>query len=168
MANIILPKSTFTVLPEGIHVFRIYRVDYKEKFGKLDIYMVNADGLTHVEKFSFIKNDGSNNDGAYMAFAYFAKNALNDFTIESVDPHKLINHYIKAEIEHNVVPKRDNPNETVTFTHLKRDKWVADGFDKEPCEKALRIGNENAVKSEPKAEPKTEEPHNFNLNDLLN
>ena len=165
MANIPLPKTTYSVLPEGEHIFRIYRVEYKEKFGKLNIYMVTADGYTHIERFSFLKNDGSSNDIAYMTFAYFAKTAMNNFEIESVDPFALLNHYIKAEIAHNILPKRDNPNETVTFTKIV-NKWVADGFDKEPCEKALRLGMENSVP--PKTEPKQETPQNFNLDDMLN
>ena len=170
MANIPLPSNTFKVIPEGEHIFRIYRVDYNETFGKLNIYMVTADGFTHVERFSFIKKDKTTNSGAYTAFAYFAKTALSDSRITSVDPHTLLNRYIKGKIEHTVLPKRDNPDEDVTFTKIT-EKWSADGYDKEPCEKALKLGTMPSAKQEEvkPVEVQEETPtEGLNLDDLLN
>ena len=168
MAKITLPQTTFKVIPEGEHIFCIYRVDYNEKFGKLNIYMVTADGHTHIERFSFLKHDGNTNDGAYTAFAYFAKTVMNDFSLSDVDPYLLKGKYLKGVIEHNVVPKRDNPEETMTFTKIA-DKSPATGFDKTPCEKAVRLCTETEVKAKPVKETKKEEPPKaFNLDDILN
>ena len=127
MANIPLIPTTFTVVPEGDHVFKITKVDYKEKFGKLNITMVTDGKGTHIERFSLMKADGSANNGAYSAFSYFAKTALNNFSLDSVDPNALIGCYIGATVNHTVLPKRDNPNETVVFTNLG-DKWVATDY----------------------------------------
>lgn len=138
MANITLTNS-FTVCPEGKHIFRIYKVDYNQDFGKLAIYMVNAQGITHVERFSLMNQHGEMNDKACNAFSFFAKTAMNNFSLESIDHQDLVDHYIGCEIVHTVVPSTKEPNKTVTFTNTA-EKWVADGFDTEPVEKALTLG----------------------------
>ena len=140
--------SSFTVCPEGTHIFRIYNVDYDADFGKLVVYMVNAQGITHSERFNLMNKDGSPNEGACGAFSYFAKTALNNFGLEEIDHTDIINHYIKAEITHTVVPSTKDPNKTVTFANIG-DKWVADGFDTTPCKKALELGSGNEVKKAP-------------------
>ena len=138
MANITLTNS-FTVCPEGRHIFRIYKVDYNQDFGKLAIHMVNAQGVTHIERFSLMNNNGEMNDKACNAFSFFAKTAMNNFSLESIDHQDLVDHYIGCEIVHTVVPSTKEPNKTVTFANTS-EKWVADGFDTEPVEKALTLG----------------------------
>lgn len=136
---IIPMTSGFTVCPEGKHIFRIYNVTYDADFGKLAIYMVNAQGITHIERFSLMGQDGNMNDKACNAFSFFAKTALNDFTIEEIDHTDLVNHYIGCEIVHTEVPSRNDPTKTVKFTNTT-EKWVANGFDTTPVEKALTLG----------------------------
>lgn len=130
----------FTVVPEGEHVFRIYDVTYDETFGRLIVKMVTAEGLTHQERFSLKNADDSYNEGALKAFSFFAKNALNNFAIENVDPITLVNRYIKAEVKHTITPNKNDPTKDMTWVNLGM-KYPADGFDKEPCEKALKLGN---------------------------
>ena len=161
MATISMTNS-FTVCPEGEHIFRIYNVDYDADFGKLVVYMVNAQGITHSERFNLMNKDGSPNEGACGAFSYFAKTALNNFGLEEIDHTDIINHYIKAEITHTVVPSTKDPNKTVTFANIG-DKWVADGFDTTPCKKALELGGSKEVKKAP-AQPKSAD---VDLNSLL-
>ena len=154
MATIQL-TSGFTVCPEGAHIFRIYKVDYNQDFGKLTIYLVNAQGITHQERFSLLNVSGNPNEKAYNAFSYFAKIALNDPTRVAIDPNELVNHYIKATVVHTIVPSNKEAGKTITFANLS-DKWAADGFDTTPVEKALTLGTEDA---QPKAEqPKAETP----------
>ena len=133
--------SGFTVCPEGVHIFRIYKVDYDQDFGKLTVHLVNAQGITHTERFSLIGNNGSVNEKACNAFSYFAKTALNDFSLDEIDHNDLVNHYIKAQVIHTVTPSTKDPTKTMTFANLG-DKSVADGFDKKPVEKALTLGVE--------------------------
>ena len=138
----------FTVCPEGTHIFRIYKVDYNQEFGKLNIHLVNAQGITHVERFSLINASGVPNDRAYNAFSYLAKTALNDPYRTAIDPNDLVNHYIKAEVVHTIVPSNKEEGKTITFANLS-NKWAADGFDTTPVEKALTLGTE---KEQPKVE----------------
>ena len=142
--------SGFTVCPEGVHIFRIYKVEYNQDFGKLNIYLVNAQGITHVERFSLINVSGTPNEKAYNAFSYFAKTALNDYTRAAIDPNDLVGHYIKAEVVHTIVTSNKEAGKTMTFANLS-NKWVADAFDTTPVAKALTLGTEQE-------QPKVEQP----------
>ena len=154
MATIQL-TSGFTVCPEGTHIFRIYKVDYNQDFGKLTIYLVNAQGITHQERFSLINASGAPNEKAYNAFSYCPTTALKDPTRTAIDPNELVGHYIKAQVVHTIVPSNKGDGKTVTFANLS-DKWAADGFDTTPVEKALTLGTET---DQPKVEqPKVETP----------
>lgn len=134
--------SGFTLIPEGVYVFRIYDVVEDEDFGKIEIKLVNAQGATHTERFSIMKQDGEYNEGALNALGYFIKTALNRYDLgdlDEVDTKDIINHYIKAEVIHTKSPSRKDPDKTVTFANLG-DKSPADGFDTKPVEKALTLG----------------------------
>lgn len=166
---IIPMTSGFTLCPEGEHIFRIYKVDYDEEFGKLVVHLVNAQGVTHSERFTLMGGNGQINEGACNAFSFFAKTALNDYSLEAVDPQMLVDHYIKAEVTHTELPSNKNPNKTITFANLG-DKWTAEGFDTTPVPKALTLGKETAVPTVvPTAQP-TPAPATtgLDLNALLN
>lgn len=145
--------SGFVLIPEGEYVFRIYDASYDEEFGKIEVKLVTAQGLTHTERFSLKDANDEWNEKALNAFSYFAKTALNDFTREDVDPEELIDHYIRAEVVHSEpMPNRNDPTKTVTFANLG-DKSPAEGFDETPTDKALNLGKGNSV-SKPQTTPK--------------
>lgn len=157
----------FTVCPEGEHIFRIYKVEYNQEFGKLNIHLVNAQGITHVERFSLINASGVPNDRAYNAFSYLAKTALNDPYRTAIDPNDLVNRYIKAKVVHTIVPSNKEAGKTVTFANLS-DKWSADGFDTTPVEKALTLGTEQPKVEEQKVvTPAPTQPTGLDLDSLL-
>lgn len=137
-------RDGFSNIPEGEYVFRIYEVNHNENFGKIEVKLINAKGQTMTEKFTLMDSHGAYNDRALSAFSYFAKTAMNDFDMEDVEPKDLVNHYIRAEVVHNKKPSNKDPNKTVTFTNLG-DKYPADGFDTEPVERALTLGNEDGI-----------------------
>lgn len=118
----------FSLIPEGTHVFQITDVDYKEQYGKLEITMKTAKGQSHIERFSLIKDSGAINEGAYNAFSFFAKTALNDFSVSEIEPDKLVGHYMKCEVTHDTVPSKKDPSKVFTFARLG-DKSPADGFE---------------------------------------
>lgn len=159
--------SGFTVCPEGVHIFRIYKVEYNQDFGKITVHLVNAKGITHVERFSLIGNNGAVNEKACNAFSYFAKTALNDYTLDAIDHTDLVGHYIKAEVVHTVTTSTKDSSKTMTFANLS-NKWVADGFDTTPVPKALTLGTEV---EQPKVETSTTETPtqvtSLNLDTLL-
>lgn len=111
MAKIGLSEG-FTLIPEGTHVFKITAVNYKEAFGKLEITMQTQSGAKHIERFSLLKTDGSPNEGALNAFSYFAKTALNDFSLTEIDHEDLVGCFIECDVEHDVQPNKNKPDKT--------------------------------------------------------
>ena len=150
-----------------MQVFRIYKVDYNEDFGKLVIHLVNAQGITIQERFSLMGADGNMNDKACAAFSFFAKTALNDFSLEAVDPATLVNHYIKADVTHTETPSNKDPKKTLTFANLG-DKWVAECFDTTPVAKALTLGNETTQVTTPTPTEQPAQTKGLDINALLN
>lgn len=166
MATIHLSNNNYAPIPEGIHIFRIYDVEYDETFGRVQIYLVNAKGRVHIEKFTIMRADGSMIDSACNALSFFAKTALNDSTSTDIDHTELINKYIKANVVHNVQPNRNDPSKTITFVNLT-EKWSADGFDTKPCEKALTLSPATRKAKKEKAPEQPVEPTEVDLSALL-
>ena len=133
--------SGFTLIPEGTYVFRIYDASYDEEFGKIEIKLVNAAGMTQTERFTIKDKNDEPNEKALNAFSYFAKTAMGDYTLEDIDPMELIDHFIEAEVVHTKLPSNKDPNKTVTFANLG-DKAPAEYFDTEPVSRALTLGKD--------------------------
>ena len=131
MAKIGLSEG-FTLIPEGSHVFKITAVNYKEAFGKMEVTMQTQTGQKHIERFSLLKANGESNEGALNAFSYFAKTVLNDFSLTEIDHTDLVGHFIKCEVTHEDVPKKDDPGKTTTFARLG-DKEPCDGWEDAPA-----------------------------------
>lgn len=146
MARITLTNG-FSIIPEGEYIFCVYGVEYDPEFGKLQIKLVTADGQTHIERYSLMKQDGTPNETAYSIFSYLAKTIMNDFSLEDVDPDDLVGKYLKAEIKHTELPSKKDPTKTSTFANLG-DKSPADGFDKEPNARCMKVLNIDHVESE--------------------
>ncbi len=120
--------GTFSIMPEGVQVLKITGIKYDERFGKLDIAMQNEKGQRHTERFSFIKVTGETNDKALSAFSYFAKIAMNDFSLDEIDPNDLIGHFMECTIEHTVVESNKEPGKMMTFTKIV-NKAPSEGWE---------------------------------------
>ena len=168
MAKIHLSQNTFAPISEGIHIFRIWDVDYDETFGRVQIHLVNAQGKLHTERFALMRADGSMIDGACNALSFFAKTALQiqNTTVSDIDHTELIGHYIKAQVVHKTQKNINDPSKDVTFVNLT-DKWSADGFDTEPCEKAMTLSPASRKAKKEKAQETPVETENMDLSALL-
>lgn len=149
--------SGFALIPEGTYVFRIYDASYDEEFGKIEIKLVNAAGMTHTERFSIKDKNDELNEKALNAFSYFAKTAMDDYSLEDVDPMELIDHFICAEVVHTKLPSNKDPNKTVTFANLG-DKSPAEYFDTEPVARALSISGGDSKTTPPAPKQATTAP----------
>lgn len=127
MAKIGLTEG-FTLIPKGTHVFKITEVKYKEDFGKMEVTMQIATGQKHTERFSLLNKDGEPNQGGLNAFSYFAKTALNDFSLQEIDHEDLVGCYIRCEVDYEEVESNKTPGKYLKFVRLG-DKEPADGFD---------------------------------------
>ena len=141
--------SGFTLIPEGTYVFRVYAATYDEEFGKIEVKLVNAAGMTHTERFSIKDKNDEMNEKALNAFSYFAKTVMGDYTLEDIDPAEMVDHFVCAEVVHTKLPSNKDPNKIVTFANLG-DKSPAEYFDTEPVARALTLGKEG-TSSTPKA-----------------
>ena len=133
MAKIGLSEG-FSLIPKGTHVFQIVKVNYKEDFGKMEITMQLATGQKHVERFSLLNKDGEPNEGGLNAFSYFAKTALNDFSLTEIDHEDLVGCFIRCEVDHEEVESNRTPGKMLTFARLG-EKTSADGYDEPVTEK---------------------------------
>lgn len=129
MAKIGLSEG-FSLIPEGTHIFKITAVKYKEEFGKMEITMQTQGGAKHIERYSLLKSDGSPNEGALNAFSYFAKTALNDFSLTEIDHEDLVGCFIECDIEHDTQENKNKPGKTITFARLA-DKRPSDGWEED-------------------------------------
>lgn len=121
-------SAGFTPIPKGTHVFKIVEVNYKEDFGKMEIIMQLASGQKHTERFSLLNANGEPNQGGLNAFSYFAKTALNDYTLTEIDHEELVGHFIRCDVDYEEVESNKTPGKMLKFVRLG-DKEPADGFD---------------------------------------
>lgn len=157
MAKIGLTNG-FQLIPEGSHVFQIVKVNYDEEFGKMEVTMQTVDGLQHIERFSLLKKDGEVNEGAMNAFSFFAKTALNDFSVQEIDEQDLKGHFMRCVVEHEEVESTRTPGKMLKFARLA-DKEPADGFDD------IDIPFDDP---KPAPKPAAKKQSSFDLNALLN
>lgn len=130
MAKIRLSEGGFTLIPEGTTTFKIVGVEYKEDFGKMTVDMQTKSGAKHSERFTLTRDNGEINEGALKAFSYFAKTALNNYSLEEIDHEDLVGCYITATVKHEEYTrtKGEKAGEKATSVKLN-DYAVAVGFD---------------------------------------
>lgn len=131
MAKIKLSEGGFSIVPEGITVFKVMEVDDSkyEDFGKLSVKLQTASGQTHNENFSLTKANGELNEGALKAWSYFAKVCLNNFNADEIDTQDIVGCYIQATVKHETYTrtKGNYVGEEGTAVRLN-DYTVAAGF----------------------------------------
>jgi hypothetical protein len=120
------------IIPEGWHVFYITDVKTNEDFGKAEVYMKTKDDLRHAERFHFMKNDGSKNDGAIAAFSFFARTAFNDPELQDVEVEDLKGHYIRCLVKHERVSNKFADGVDQIYIRLVSKK-VATKFEDDPA-----------------------------------
>lgn len=133
-----LSNSTFTIIPEGEHIFKVEDVEYDKDFGTMEIYLITENGMKHKERFNLIGNNGEVNQGALNAFSYTARVLMNDFSLKEIDHQELVGRYMKAQVKHNIVPSSKDPSKNLTFVNLG-DKYPAEGFEENSNEEDVSL-----------------------------
>lgn len=160
MAKIGLSES-FSLIPKGTHVFKIVGVNYKEDFGKMEVTMQLTSGQKHIERFYLLNKDNEPNQGGLNAFSYFAKVALNDFSLTEIDEQDLVGCYLRCEVDHEEVESNRTPGKMLKFARLG-NKEPADGFDEEP------VSQKQSKPSPAPAPTETVKKGSFDLDNILN
>lgn len=131
MAKMKLSESTFTLIQEGVTVFKVMEVDDSkyDDFGKLAVKLQTAKGETHTETFTLIKANGEINEGALKAWSYFARTCLNNFQADEIDTQDVVGCYIQATVKHEKYTrtKGDKAGQEGTAVRLN-DYTTATGF----------------------------------------
>ena len=120
-------SDAFTLIPQGTHVLKITGVEQKDEYGKLEVYMQTREGLKHTERFQYLKDNGEINDGAIQALTFFARTAMNDFSLQEIEPTEMIGHFMECDVTHDVVPSNKTPGKTATFARLS-EKRPSEGW----------------------------------------
>lgn len=119
-------KGGWKPIPEGEHLFTVEEVEYDKDFGIMEMELITDDGQKHTEKFHLQDNEGDINQGALNVFSYTARVLMNDFGLKQVDHRALVGRKMIAEVKHNKVKSRKDPNKTLTFVNLGKKKIVED------------------------------------------
>lgn len=120
----------FQRLEEGTHDLKIIDVKYDKDFATLTLSVIAKNGIKHIENFYFENKSGEPNEVAISVFSNLARNAMNDFTLDAIEPESLVGKYFTADAVHTVTENVKNPGKTITFVNLKNFK-PCDGFEGE-------------------------------------
>ena len=137
MAKMKLSESTFIVIPEGVHTFKVMEVNDEkyEDFGKLEVKLQTAKGETHVERFTLTKANGELNEGALKAWSYFARTCLNNFNADEIDTQDIVGCYITATVKHETYTRTKGEKAGTEGTNVKlNDYTVATKFSAQSVE----------------------------------
>lgn len=132
MAKMKLSESTFTLIPEGTHTFKVMEVNDEkyEDFGKLEVKLQTAKGETHVERFSLLNKSGELNEGALKAWSYFARTCLGNFQADEIDTQDIVGCYITATVKHETYTRTQGEKAGTEATTVRlNDYTVATKFD---------------------------------------
>ena len=150
MAKMKLSESTFKIIPEGVHTFKITEVDDSkyEDFGKIAVKLQTAKGETHVENFTLIKANGDLNEGALKAWSYFARTCLNNFRADEIDTQDIVGCYITATVKHEKYTRTQGDQKGTEGTAVRLNDYTpASGFGSgaaKPETKAIDLDDELA------------------------
>lgn len=131
MAKMKLSETTFTLIPEGTHTFKVMEVDDTkyEDFGKIAVKLQTAKGETHTEAFTLIKANGDLNEGALKAWSYFARTCLNNFRVDEIDTQDIVGCFITATVKHETYTRTKGEKAGAEATSVRlNDYTTASGF----------------------------------------
>ena len=131
MAKMKLSESTFSLIPEGTHTFKVVEVNDEkyEDFGKLEVKLQTAKGQSHNERFTLLKANGEINEGALKAWSYFARTCLNNFSADEIDTQDIVGCYLTATVKHEKYTATKGEKAGQEFTNVRlNDYTTASGF----------------------------------------
>lgn len=131
MAKMKLSEGGFSIVPEGVTVFKVMEVDDSkyEDFGKLVVKLQTASGQTHNEQFTLTKANGELNEGALKAWSYFTRTCLNNFNADEIDTQDIVGCYIQATVKHETYTRTKGEKAGTEATAVRlNDYTVATGF----------------------------------------
>lgn len=148
MAKMKLSETTFTIIPEGTHTFKVMEVDDSkyEDFGKISVKLQTAKGETHTENFTLIKANGDLNEGALKAWSYFARTCLNNFRADEIDTQDIVGCFITATVKHETYTRTQGDKKGTEATAVRlNDYTTASGFGSVAAKSVEDDGDEENI-----------------------
>ena len=104
MAKMKVGKTGFSLIPEGVHVFKVVGcTDKYEDFNKVEYELQTSSGQKISNRFNFLDAKGDVNEIGVYYWSKFARACLNLGANEEpeIDFSDLVGCYLQAEVKHN-------------------------------------------------------------------
>lgn len=134
MAKMKVGKTGFSLIPEGVHVFKVVGcTDKYEDFDKVSYELQVASGQKITTNFNFVDSKGEVNEIATYYWSKFARACLNLGANEEpeIDFSDLVGCYVEAEVKHNtyIAKSGDHKGEEMTGANILDKSYApASGF----------------------------------------
>lgn len=135
MAKMKVGKVGFSLIPEGVHVFKVVSCEDKyDDYDRVSYELQNSAGQKITNRFTFVNDKGEVNEISSFYWSKFARACLNLGANEEpeIDFSDLVGCYVEAEVKHNtyIAKSGDHKGEELTGANLI-DKTYAPttGFD---------------------------------------
>lgn len=159
MAKMKVGKVGFSLIPEGVHVFKVVACEDKyEDFGKVSYDLLTASGQKISNRFTFVDAKGEVNEMATYYWTKFARACLNLGANDEpeIDFSDLIGCYVEAEVKHSsyIAKSGEHKGEEMTGANLVDKSY------------ATAIGFGSQAKTDDPVD--TEDDDSDDLDDFLN
>ncbi len=134
MAKMKVGKAGFSLIPEGVHVFKVISCEDKyEDYDKVSYELQTASGQKITNRFNFVNDKGEVNEIGTFYWSKFARACLNLGANEEpeIDFSDLVGCYIEAEVKHNtyIAKSGEHKGEELTGANLLDKSYApAKGF----------------------------------------
>lgn len=134
MAKMKIGKVGFSLIPEGVHVFKVVSCkDKYEDFGNVEYELQTSAGQKITNRFNFVDAKDEVNETAVFYWSKFARACLNLAANEEpeIDFSDLVGCYVEAEIKHNtyIAKSGKRAGEEVTGANIVDKTYAtASGF----------------------------------------
>ena len=134
MAKMKVGRVGFSLIPEGVHVFKVVGcTDKYEDFGKVEYELQTSSGQKINNRFNFVDTKGEVNEIGVYYWSKFARACLNLGANEEpeIDFADIVGCYIEAEVKHGtyIAKNGDRKGEELTSANLVDKSYApANGF----------------------------------------
>lgn len=134
MAKMKVGKVGFSLIPEGVHVFKVVSCEDKyEDYDRVSYELQTSTGQKITNRFNFVDGKGEVNEIGTFYWSKFARACLNLGANEEpeIDFSDLVGCYVEAEVKHNtyIAKSGDHKGEELTGANLVDKSYApAKGF----------------------------------------
>lgn len=123
MAKMKVGKVGFSLIPEGVHVFKVVSCEDKyDDYDRVSYELQNSAGQKITNRFNFVNEKGEVNEISSFYWSKFARACLNLGANEEpeIEFSDLVGCYVEAEVKHNkyIAKSGEHKGEELTGANL--------------------------------------------------